>query len=132
MIEHLDYWELPLKGRSVTRCLIDFSFRFELDQARKVVSIHNSFSFRNANGIYNLLPEVQTSLCPVLSIFDKSVVDAKAYKHGNLEILFSNGSHLLVAPDPNYEAWEIGELHGFLVVCCPGGELSIWLDRKKE
>src|SRR5262249_17707199 len=118
-IEHSDYWELPFNGLVVTMCLIDFAFGFHLDQGQFQVKIGQPFVFSTLTESYNVTPETQDSVCPVLSIFNKAVGEARAYKRGELQISFSDGSSIVVAPNEAYEAWEIAGRNGLLIVCTP-------------
>ena len=125
-IEHPDYWEIRIEDLVVTLCLVDFAFGFHLDQGRYSVKIEVPFVFSVAQESYNVTPETQDSVCPVLSIFNKAVSEARAYKRGELQISFLGGSSIVVAPNAAYEAWEIAGSNGLLMVCTPGGDISIW------
>jgi hypothetical protein len=39
---------------------------------------------------------------------------------------FDDRSDLSVEPHPLYEAWQMCNDAGLLIVCMPGGELSVW------
>ena len=45
---------------------------------------------------------------------------------GELALRFADGELLTVPPEENYEAWELRDDTGWLVVCMPGGSLAIW------
>lgn len=45
---------------------------------------------------------------------------------GALTVVFERGESLHVEPDPSFEAWTVSGPKGMLIVCSPGGELSIW------
>ncbi|HEY1573854.1 MAG TPA: DUF6188 family protein [Pseudonocardiaceae bacterium] len=45
---------------------------------------------------------------------------------GHLALTFANGFAMAVDPDDHYESWQINSDDGLLVVCTPGGDLSIW------
>ena len=55
-----------------------------------------------------------------------SVASATADSEGMLRIALDDGARLIVAPDPQFEAWTVAGPDGFKVVCGPGGELSSW------
>jgi hypothetical protein len=54
------------------------------------------------------------------------VTSAQAHKNGDLAVYFANGSRLSVAPDAEYEAWEMVTSAGLRAIYTPGGSLSIW------
>jgi hypothetical protein len=46
-------------------------------------------------------------LGPALSVLGQTVTSAQAHKNGALAVSFAHGSRLSVAPDAEYEAWEM-------------------------
>jgi hypothetical protein len=61
-----------------------------------------------------------------LALFGARVLSAVAFKSGSLRLAFSGGHLLRVAPDPVYEAWTASGPDGLLLVCMPGGSLTVW------
>jgi hypothetical protein len=45
---------------------------------------------------------------------------------GYLSVDFDNDLRLRVEPDEHYESWQISSDDDLLIVCTPGGELTIW------
>jgi hypothetical protein len=45
---------------------------------------------------------------------------------GRLQLTFDNDLGLEVAPHPQWEAWQISSADHLLIVCTPGGQLTIW------
>jgi hypothetical protein len=45
---------------------------------------------------------------------------------GHLQLAFDNDLGLGVAPHPQWEAWQISSADHLLIVCAPGGQLTIW------
>lgn len=45
---------------------------------------------------------------------------------GRLTVVFQSGISLVAEPDPRYEAWTITGPGGLIIVCLPGGQLSVW------
>lgn len=130
LIESSDRWELPIIGREVTRCLIDYAFGIELWSVENpiVVRISRRVILRTHESEMAFCPDIeQTELGPLLCVLHKSVVSAVAMKDGTLLVEFSDGLSLKVPPDDKYEAWELDSKDGGIVVCLPGGGLSIWL-----
>jgi Family of unknown function (DUF6188) len=65
---------------------------------------------------------VATSL---LSALDRKVTRIDL-TDGYLSIDFDNDLRLRVEPDEHYESWEINSDDNLLIVCTPGGSLTVW------
>lgn len=129
-IEHADYWEIPVQGQGVTRCCIDYAFRFDsIGQHTIGVRIEAPFSLKIAGEEHLFHTEKQvTDLGLALSILHQTVISFSIFNNGRLEVCFGNDISLTVLPDSNYEAWEFWAEQGVQFVCLPGGGLSIWGD----
>ena len=128
LVEHGDYWLVPLQGKTVTRCLVDHAFELEPRDCAgtTIIRLERGFVLQGYGGEYQLSPAHPVALGPVLSTIDQAVALARVYKDGCLEVHFTDGSRLSVKPDAAYEAREIAGTGGLHVVCTPGGSLSIW------
>ena len=128
VVEHGDYWVVPLEGKTVTRCLVDDAFELELWEGAGTTTIRleGGFVFQEHGREYQLSPAHPPALGPALATLGKTIASAKGYKDGYLEVRFADGSTLAVKPDAAYEAWEIAGTGGLRIVCTPGGSLSIW------
>jgi hypothetical protein len=51
---------------------------------------------------------------------------------GQLTISFETGLTLKADPDQHYESWQISSDDGLLIVCTPGGDLTIWYPSSSE
>jgi len=129
-----DFWELPFSGREITRCLVDHAFSLQLWSPTVTfdLRIECPFVVREANSPDSVMnPEEVSTLAPALSMFEKCVEHARAYKDGRLEVLFSDGATLHVEPDEQYEAWEVVG-GGQRIVSTPGGELAVWSENPED
>jgi len=128
LVEYSDYWVVPLQGKTVTRCLVDYAFGLEMWECggTTTIRLEGDFVLQEPGGLNRLSPAHPTALGPALSALGKIIAAAKVYKDGCLEVHFADGSMLSVKPDATYEAWEIAGTGGLHVVCTPGGSLSIW------
>jgi hypothetical protein len=52
-------------------------------------------------------------------------VDATVAEDGQLTVRFAGGTTLRAPPDENYEAWQLRDDTGLLIVCKPGGGLAV-------
>lgn len=128
LVEHGDHWIMPLQGKTVTRCFVDSAFGIEFwdRDGLTTIRIEGSFVLQEHGADQCLSPECPTALGPALSALGKMVMSAYAYKNGCLVVHFADESSLSVAPDAEYEAWEMVGSDGLRMVCTPGGSLSIW------
>lgn len=131
-MEHESYWSLPIKGLRLIQLRLDHAFGMEIGDAESEFSIriNTVFKLKNSNGITEHSVERLSEIGPALQLFNADVVDAKAFKNGDLEIIFSTNTVLSVEPDAQFESWEIvsNSTNGMRVVGMPGGELAIWRD----
>jgi hypothetical protein len=131
MPEASDDVELPLRGTTVTRCLIDaaFGLEFYVDrESSSTVRIEGSFSLHEGGEQLQFSPENTMGLGRALILLGKKVQSAVAKKGGSLELRFEGGHVIVVPPDPHYEAWTFAGPRGMLVVSTPSGGLAIWSD----
>ncbi len=129
LVEKTDFWIVPIEGREVTRCYIDYSFGIELwlPGDPVVIRINETFYFIAKDVKYMFVPfQEPEAVGPILSILHKTIEYAKAYKDGRLELKFSDESLLSVPVNVKYEAWEINATNGLRLICLPGGGLTIW------
>ena len=60
------------------------------------------------------------------SLIGQAVSAALAEDTGALDLRFTEGAHLRVEPDNDFEAWNLFGPQGLKVVSLPGGGLSVW------
>lgn len=127
-VKNGDHWVMPLQGIMVTRCCIDSAFGIEFWESDKTTTIRiaGPFVLQEQGAAQHLSPEHPKTLGPALSLIGKTVTAVHASKDGCLAASFADGSSLSVAPDAEYEAWEVVSSKGLRVVCTPGGSLSLW------
>lgn len=129
LIEHDDYWTIPLVGKPVCRFQMDFQLTlefFEPEDEKTIVWISGEFKLEMDGEKHALSAENREKIGPVFSLFRKTVNSALAHKDGVLEITFREGARLTVGPDPNYESWGVTGVRWLRVVCMPGGDLAVW------
>lgn len=67
-------------------------------------------------------PVVATTLLASLG----AKISTIAVADGRLALTFANGVTLTVDPDDDHESWQISSDDGLLIVCAPGGDLTVW------
>jgi len=118
--------DLKLAGQRVTAqdagYTVALVFGVDSSGERSEVRIETPFSLRQPGGDLEVTPG-ETDLPDLIG---RVVTVANADDEGGLRIDFQDGSRLLVAADPDYEAWTVAGPDGFKVVSEPGGGLALW------
>jgi Family of unknown function (DUF6188) len=96
----------------------EHEFRIENDIAVENHDDGSSFSVRYDP--YNRADPIRENLTELAAIIGRTVVHAKAYVSGILEIALDDGTVLTVAPKDKYEAWTY-TFGNFMLSCPPGG-----------
>lgn len=128
-IERDDGWAVPIAGRKVTRCAIDFAFSLEFWLAgddRALVRIETPFTLVVQGRTLHIHPERPSDLCPALKLFDCTVESAFSDRTGVLELKFTNGSILRVPPHAQLESWQVTLEGGAMLVAMPGGRVAAY------
>lgn len=131
LVEAEDAWEIPLGGREVTQCQIDYAVTLVLGDADGsfYVTIEQPFwlAASSERDEVMLVPEGPSeALGPALALLHESVARAVAYKDGRLEMDFVEGAKLRVPVGEKFEAWNLVGPDGLRLVSLPGGELAVW------
>jgi hypothetical protein len=127
--EEQEHWVILMEGWQVTQLRVDAAFGlvfWRSNNAEISIRIGNDFSYNEGEDQYALSPSQPTALGPALALLGQEISAATTTKNGGLYLRFGSAISVSVPPDPQYEAWELSGPKGFLVVCTPGGELSIW------
>ena len=130
LVEHDEYWAIPLLGQHVSRFQVDMQLTLEFfEPAAEETSVWISGEFKlEVDGREQVLSaEQRDTISPVFALLGRTVQSALANKKGTLEITFREGGKLSVAADPNYESWGVTGVRWLRIVCMPGGELAVWL-----
>jgi len=121
-----DGWQLVLQDGFVQLIQIDFRLGLFLSdnshKAQLYIASPCRLTGQEANALLN--PEESSSLAPALPLFNARVTGISIRHTGHLRVQFGDGRVLEVTPDDAYEAWELGCSIGFMMVCCPGGDVS--------
>jgi Family of unknown function (DUF6188) len=70
----------------------------------------------------------EPSLAAILPLVNARIETVAVRDTGRLRIAFGNGYLLDVEPDERYEAWQLSPSRGFMLVCSPGGKVSLFRD----
>jgi hypothetical protein len=129
LIEHDDYWVLPLGGNTLVSMIIGHALKMEfvgLQDEEATIWIGGELQLTSKGTQYKMRGDVPSSLAPVLGLCRSVVDSAVTHKDGRLEITFRNGENLCAYPLADTESWEVTGERSLRVVCMPGGDLAVW------
>jgi hypothetical protein len=130
LVEAADHWLVPMTGRTVTQCRLDYAFSLVVADEPAgsfEVRIEQPFTVASHGDELTLDPEGDPVLmAPALRVLRQDVEQAIAFKDGRLELTFGDGAVLRVPVGEDHEPWNIVGPAGLRIVSLPGGELAIW------
>jgi hypothetical protein len=121
-------WLLAMDGGRVQRIEIDFRLGLLFGDKAEMASLYieTPCYLRCEGRDIRLIPDEPCSLAPALALFNAEVADVSIQRTGHLTAMLKDGRSLEVDPNEQYEAWQISSTNGFLLVCSPGGEVSLF------
>ena len=134
LIETSEGWIIALSDGRVGCIHIDFRLGLEISDTAGTVRliVETPCKLRNAEGELTVVPDDAATLAPTLTLFNVGTEEIAIHRNGELSIEFSNGLQLNVSPSDQYEAWQIACENECLVVCQPGGVVSIFQETAPE
>lgn len=80
------------------------------------------------NVVHRLDPDARIDLGPLLALYPASLSAAYVSERAALHLEFDSGATVVVPQDAQYEAWQVHDDQGWLLVCLPGrsGEMAEW------
>lgn len=130
LVEAADRWVVPMAGRTVTQCRLDYAFSLVVADEPAgsfEVRIEQPFTVASDGGELTIDPEGDpVQMAPALRVLRQDVEQAIAFKDGRLELTFGDGAVLRAPIGEDYESWNIVGPAGLRIVSLPGGELAIW------
>jgi hypothetical protein len=121
-------WLLPLSGRQVDRCTLDYRFglNFYGGDDEAAIIVEGAFRLLDNEDVLEMDATQPAELGPAFALVRRVVRTARATETGRLEVLFEDGSRLIVEPNEQFEAWEMYGPGGIRAICMPGGDIAIW------
>lgn len=119
--------QIRLIATQVTQVCFDSSVTLRCWQLTGEVTIRISSPFVVEYGgtRFAVVPAKQDNAGAALSLLNAVVTDARATAEGGLALRFGDGLAVEVAPDPQFEAWEMSDSQGASVISMPGGEIAV-------
>ncbi|MCL5047497.1 MAG: DUF6188 family protein [Firmicutes bacterium] len=123
--------ELDIVGKSISAVTLDSNIVISIYQHefRSDFRIESSFKIEDTNKDITIEVVFEpfrrdkytySGITKLAEIVNCTVVGARVYLDGLLELCFDNGFIITVQPDENYEAWTYTGQSG-LLICTPGG-----------
>lgn len=117
---------LGLDGQTITNHTFGYTLLLVTEAGFKL-GIENDCTLHTSTGSWNISPEsLQAEPEQALTLTNRTISSAATDQSGTLDISFTDGHHLTVGPDAEYEAWTLAGPDGQKVVCLPGGDLATW------
>ena len=116
-----EFYELCYAGLLVSDCTVSPETRiiFKAKTSGWILSMNAEFLLRRA-----ISSSESAALASLVGIELSRLRVSK--KDGRLKAEFSNGSVLIVMPDPDYEAWQLTSDTGTRLLAVPGDGLAFW------
>ena len=126
MADGVDALALQLEGVDLTSIRIDSQTHLTFGATE--VTIGTPFRLTDGGQEYELDPEVQSGLGPLLAIYPTTLLSAVIDLQLTLRLEFTGGEVVEVSEHPSFESWEIRGPGSRLIVCPPagGGGLAVW------
>ncbi len=105
---------------------IDFQARLQFGEIEVVIEC--PFELTVDNVVHRLDPEERIDLGPFLALYPASLSAAYVSERAALHLAFESGATIVVPQHAQYEAWQVHDKRGWLLVCVPGtsGDLAEW------
>jgi len=130
-----DGWAIALADAQVSYIHVDFRLGLDISDGTGIVrvTIGQICRLKKLGSEVMLNPDDAPSVAPILALFNAKVDAIAIQRTGELTVQFADGERLDVCPNDRYESWEIAcEDDEFLIVCQPGGEVSIFQESAPE
>lgn len=126
MVDGVGVPRLQLEGEDLTSVRIDNQTHLTFGATE--VTIGTPFRITSGGATYELDPETQSGLGPLLAIYPATLLSAAVDAQLTLRLEFVGGEVLEISEDRSYESWEIRGPGSRLIVCPPagGGGLAVW------
>lgn len=117
-------WPITLEEPDLTWIRVDHQTRLWFAAAEIVIEC--PFRLESGGVQHRLDPSDRGGLGPLLAVYPDRLVAGCADADGTLQLHFAGGAAITVPSHPDYEAWQVSQDDGLLLVCKPGGGVAHW------
>lgn len=127
-----DRWSLDLVQGEITQCTFGHQFGIAIYTPRFYlnVEIESVAVIRLPGSGHSVEVDPRTkdpmAMAPALKLLHVSADRLEASRNGRLTVALGEGGLVEVAPDDDYEAWNVTGPEGLRLVSMPGGEVAVW------
>jgi hypothetical protein len=117
---------LAIEDTDLTYIRIDHQVRLQFGEIEVVIEC--PFTLAVDDVVYQLDPEARTDLGPLVALYPAALSAAYVSERAALHLGFDSGATIVVPQNTLYEAWQVHDDQGWLLVCMPGtsGEMAEW------
>jgi Family of unknown function (DUF6188) len=117
---------LAIEQTDLAYIRIDHQTRLQFGDVE--VAIGCPFNLTVDDVVYQLDPEARIDLGPLVALYPAVLSAAYVSGRADLHLEFDGGATIVVPQNADYEAWEVHDDQGWLLVCLPGssGEMAEW------
>ena len=128
LIETGEGWSVALSDARVGYIHVDFRLGLDISDATGTTKlvVETPCLLRRKESELAVVPDDVATIAPMLLLFNVGVDSIAIRRNGELTVQFANGDCLDVRPSDQFESWQIACEDEFLIVCQPGGTVSIF------
>jgi hypothetical protein len=117
---------LAIQPTELTYIRIDHQVRLQFGNVEIVIEC--PFVLTVNGVVHQLDPAARKDLGPLLAVYPAALATAYVTESAALHVEFDSGATIVVPQDAQYEAWQVHDDSGWLLVCMPGttGDLAEW------
>jgi hypothetical protein len=126
VVRSVGHRALTIEETDLTCIRIDHHARLQFGNVEVVIEC--PFVLTIDGAVHQLDPVARVALGPLLALYPASLSAAYASERAALHLDFDSGATLVVPQDAEYEAWQVHDDQGWLLVCLPGtsGDMAEW------
>ena len=109
---------LTIEETDLTYIRIDHQARLQFEKIEIVIGC--PFVLTGDGVVHRLDPVARIDLGPLLALYPASLSAAYVSERAALHLDFDSGATVVVPQDAQYEAWQVHDDRGWLLVCLPG------------
>jgi hypothetical protein len=109
---------LAIEPTELTYIRIDHQVRLQFGKVEIVIEC--PFVLTADGVVHQLDPASRKDLGPLLAVYPAALSAAYRTQSAELHVEFDSGATIVVPQDADYEAWQVHDDRGWLVVCMPG------------
>ena len=130
LVEHANGWNVALDGAYIDSVSFDYAATIVIVSGKSFVKVRYESEVRLCENSREtrILPEDTPTGAPLLSLVRKGVDSIFVCSSGILRISLTSDAMLVSEPNYSYEAWNLSSDAGYLLICNPGGGVTVFAE----